>query len=729
MRRKFKNTFNIDFLPNRKYVAEIYRNDWKEIISNKILIIIVIGLTLIPSLYAWFNIEAFWDPYGNTKNLKVAIVNKDKGENFRDQNFQLGNRIVDNLKENENLKWEFVAEKYAEKKLKSGEYYAIITIPPDFTKNLLSLTQENVKKAEIDYKINEKTNAIAPKITDQGANKIKENISKMLVETVSKASITALGGVSTGIEKINPELDKMKETLTQLKKEIDNADKLNSSNGELIKNGNKSIANSKKTLENISKLNQQAKDINNSINSSINSAANNAKSNSGQLKIMLNNASDGLNSANNVLSNIGDINTDSNTQLQDAISNMQTSISTSRTNIEQIIAVLQNASVDSTALNQPISRLKEIDNKLIEYSKKLDKASNTLANDGKLNSNLINDLSAMNQDVINLTSNISNSYDSMIKQPLDSLSTTAKTANTNVGSLVDSVNNINPNIENMLDNAQNINNTMASTLKINSNILANIKLQIDNSISLIYRIQNNQDLKQFNKVIKSNIYDRVDFLKNPVNVKETKLYPIKNYGSAMAPFYSVLSCWVGALILCAVLNTKARGHVYSPIDKYFGRLSLFLTLAVGQALIIGIGDIVLLGVTAKHVMLFIFTLVFCSIVFCLLIFSLAILFGTIGKGIAVFLLVIQIGGSGGTFPVQMTPTFFRTINKFIPFTYGINACREAIGGVYMPNLIKDYIALIIFAIIPVIFSMIFKGKLMKINSPITNKLMNSFLIH
>jgi len=253
---------------------------------------------------------------------------------------------------------------------------------------------------------------------------------------------------------------------------------------------------------------------------------------------------------------------------------------------------------------------------------------------------------------------------------------------------------------------------------------------VDLSLGLIKKNKKRhpKDLKAFNNVIKSNILERADFIKNPVEIKEEKMYKVANYGSSMAPFYSVLAAWGGVIILSTILSTEPSKE-YRSIDRYFGRLSFFLILSIIQSMIISTGDLFILGVTAKEPVLFILILMLCSMAFCVLIFTLVSCFNTLGKGIAMFLLVIQIGGSGGTFPVQMTPTFFRTINSVIPFTYGINACREAIGGVYMPNLVNDIGALLVFALIPLVFGVMFKEKINDRMEPLSEKFEKSFLIH
>ena len=168
-------------MPDPSKVHEILYKDCQEVLKNRLITIIVVALMIFPSLYAWFNIEAFWDPYGNTKNLSVAIVNQDKDYEFKNQKLNFGNDIVKNLKENRSLDWNFVNSKTAMEGLNTGRYYAILTIPKDFTKSLMSVTQVDVRKARIIYTTNEKTNAIAEKITDQGANKLQAKISNHLI--------------------------------------------------------------------------------------------------------------------------------------------------------------------------------------------------------------------------------------------------------------------------------------------------------------------------------------------------------------------------------------------------------------------------------------------------------------------------------------------------------------------------------------------------------------------
>ena len=240
------------------------------------------------------------------------------------------------------------------------------------------------------------------------------------------------------------------------------------------------------------------------------------------------------------------------------------------------------------------------------------------------------------------------------------------------------------------------------------------------------KINNNDDVNELITLLKSDVLKRSEFLKQPVDLVENRLYPIENYGSAMTPFYTVLSLWVGILLLMSLLSTNVHGD-YKPSEVYFGRGLTFLTLTIIQALIVSLGDIYLLKVQVLNIPLFILISVFTSIVFTSIVYSLVSVFGNIGKAIGVILLVIQVAGSGGTFPIQVTPKFFQNVHPLLPFTYAISAMRETIGGIYMPNLTKDISVLAIFILIFILFTIFLKKPINKITKKVQDKFNESDL--
>ncbi len=716
-------------MPDPSKVHEILYKDCQEVMKNRLITIIVVALMIFPSLYAWFNIEAFWDPYGNTKNLSVAIVNQDKDYEFKNQKLNFGNDIVKNLKENRSLDWNFVNSKTAMEGLNTGRYYAILTIPKDFTKSLMSVTQVDVRKARIIYTTNEKTNAIAEKITDQGANKLQAKISNHLIQVISKTSLGAMGGISNMTDDITPKLTEMKKSLQRLDAQLVNSKKLAENNKNMIGDLDKSLASSKASLDAIKRTMNSAKKINDDIGSMATDATSGIQNSSVSLKSALRDVSRILESSVNLAQSLNSIGDKGVQQAVISIGNIKDKIDQAAIRVNNISQVLNDINVvNSNVLNNAVTRLNNDYRSLTDASSRLAGIIDQVNSASSLTYSQVQDIVNIVADSNKGINDIISDFDDLVTRPLSRVNGNVSTITGDIRSMVDSTGQLYPSVNNFINTASTLNGRVGSSITILESSIDILRGQVSDSIKMIDEIQNNKDLKAFNNVIKSNILERADFIKNPVEIKEEKLYKMANYGSSMAPFYSVLAAWVGVIILSTILSTEPSKQ-YRSIDRYLGRLSFFLILSLIQSIIISTGDLLLLGVTAKEPILFILILMLCSIAFCILIFTLVSCFKTLGKGIAMFLLVIQIGGSGGTFPVQMTPTFFRTINSVIPFTYGINACREAIGGVYMQNLLGDIGALLLFAIIPLIFGIMFKEDINDLLEPLSEKFEKSFLMH
>lgn len=716
-------------MPDPSKVHEILYKDCQEVMKNRLITIIVVALMIFPSLYAWFNIEAFWDPYGNTKNLSVAIVNQDKDYEFKNQKLNFGNDIVKNLKENRSLDWNFVNSKTAVEGLNTGRYYAILTIPKDFTKSLMSVTQVDVRKARIIYTTNEKTNAIAEKITDQGANRLQAKISNHLIQVISKTSLGAMGGISNMTDDITPKLTEMKKSLQRLDAQLVNSKKLAENNKNMIGDLDKSLASSKASLDAIKRTMNSAKKINDDIGSMATDATSGIQNSSASLKSALRDVSRILESSVNLAQSLNSIGDKGTQQAVISIGNIKDKIDQAAIRVNNISQVLNDINVvNSNVLNNAVTRLNNEYRSLTDASSRLAGIIDQVNSASSLTYSQVQDIVNIVADSNKGINDIISDFDDLVTRPLSRVNGNVSTITGDIRSMVDSTGQLYPSVNNFINTASTLNGRVGSSITILESSIDILRGQVSDSIKMIDEIQNNKDLKAFNNVIKSNILERADFIKNPVEIKEEKLYKMANYGSSMAPFYSVLAAWVGVIILSTILSTEPSKQ-YRSIDRYLGRLSFFLILSLIQSIIISTGDLLLLGVTAKEPVLFILILMLCSIAFCILIFTLVSCFKTLGKGIAMFLLVIQIGGSGGTFPVQMTPTFFRTINSVIPFTYGINACREAIGGVYMQNLLGDIGALLLFAIIPLIFGIMFKEDINDLLEPLSEKFEKSFLMH
>ena len=245
--------------------------------------------------------------------------------------------------------------------------------------------------------------------------------------------------------------------------------------------------------------------------------------------------------------------------------------------------------------------------------------------------------------------------------------------------------------------------------------LPKVEEMINEITEKIGKINNNESLQEVVDLLKADVAKRSDFLANPVEITENKLFPMQNYGTAMTPFYTVLSLWVGILLLVSILSVHADGE-YKPVEVYFGKLLLFLSIACIQGLIVALGDLYILKIYCVNPGMFVLGSIFTSMVFTFIVYSLVSVFGNVGKVIGIILLVLQVAGSGGTFPIQLTPQFFQIINPFLPFTYANSFAREAIGGVVTNVLINDIIVLSSYVILSMLIAIVLKKPINKLLS-------------
>ncbi|EAH2094300.1 YhgE/Pip domain-containing protein, partial [Listeria monocytogenes] len=254
---------------------------------------------------------------------------------------------------------------------------------------------------------------------------------------------------------------------------------------------------------------------------------------------------------------------------------------------------------------------------------------------------------------------------------------------------------------------------------------------INNAANKITDFDKNYDLQSIIKMLRNDADKDSSFIASPVKLKETSYYPIPNYGSASSPFYTALCLWVGALLLISLLrvDVEVPAGIFSHYHRYFGRLLTFLSIGLMQALIVTLGNIFLLGVSIAEPLLHVLFSMFISVVFMTIVYTLVSLFNNVGKGIAIILLVLQISGAGGNFPIQVSPPFFQAIYPFLPFTYAVSLIRESVGGLYMPTVWIDMSVLAGFAILFITLGILLKKPLDKVVPKLSEKAKRSKLIH
>ena len=711
-----------------KNIFKIYKNDLKDIFTNKVLLVIIIGLCILPSLYAWFNIKASWDPYCNTGNISVAVINEDSGAEIMNKKVNMGDELVKELKTNKDLGWKFVDRKKALEGVNSGKYYAYIEIPSNFSENLTSLVSKDIKKGTIIYTVNEKINAIAPKITNKGAITIQNEVNQTVVKTVSEVVLKAFKEAGIEIEKQLPKLSTLENNLVEVQGKFKDIDKV----VDTAVDATDKVSDIVKDIQNDMPLIKDTITNSKNLSSDIKSFLNDSKTGLSQLSPILKNdlglISEISSNAKNAVSDLIDaINkgSESAPQLIDNLSTKLSDLASSTNTLTKFLEKL-NKLVPGNQLKSVIDSLNSISAKLDTAVSSLQTIKNQVANGEKPPLTNLNNLLKVIGDVNTITSSILNNFDSKIQGPISNIIEDSFKVADNIIAVLDSAEKKLPAVEDILNTTLSFSGSAEKGASFIKEKLPYAKSVVDTLVDSMKKINNSSEVNELISLLKSDVLKRSDFLKQPVDLVENRLYPIKNYGSAMAPFYTVLSLWVGILLLMSLLSTNVHGD-YKPNEVYFGRGLTFLTLTIIQALIVSLGDIYFLKVQAVNIPLFILISVFTSIVFTAIVYSLVSIFGNVGKAIGVVLLVIQVAGSGGTFPIQVTPQFFQNVYPLLPFTYAISAMREAVGGIYMPNLTKDISTLAIFIVVFVIFTVFFKKPINKVTEKIQDRFNESDL--
>lgn len=701
-----------------KKIFKVFKRDIKNIIKNPAAIIIITGLSFIPSLYAWVNIKACWNPYVNTGSIPVAVVNEDTGATINGESVNVGNKIVDQLKKNKDIGWQFVGDWQGNYGLNEGNYYALIEIPQNFSSDLVSLSTKDPKKPDIIYKANEKVNAIATKITSVAKSHLTQEIKSNFIDTVNKEAFKYLNKFGDEIKKNKPQILELKTSLDQAQNNLNKiSNQLNTSTGDIsdiqkylgeAKNQLPTVTNSINSLQGMV---QGSKDLITNTQLSTQNLSNGMKNDLLQIQ-MINDK------YNELLNKLGDIN---------------------------------NNPVDVIALDKTIDQMQStLDtlNKTIESNKQTLEDVNKTSKDDKIQKQ-IDILSALQgiiaQDKSTLTSlkglidsgKITDGADKLLKT-LDNLSTSfsnnlTSSSNTFYNSTLPALNAIGNNISQGATNANNVLegskvvipqlNALANfgiaSGDVASSQISNVSSKLTEFRSKLNSVQNetkditSSSLDEAIKMMEKSPDEMASFMSSPIEVKTVEVYDTGIFGVALTPFYTVLGIWVGILLMLALLTTECEdfedGEKISVMQKHFGKLLLFLTVGIIQTVIVLAGDIGILGVRPENTLLFFGMGLLSCIVFTMIIFTLVSLFGNIGKAIAVVIMVFQIAGAGGIYPIQTNPKIFEVLEPLWPFTYAIDGFREAIAGPIWSNTIHDIKMLCLFGVIFFILGVVKKN--------------------
>ncbi len=719
-----------------KNVWKIFQRDMMRVRNNVIALVVIIGISVVPCLYAWFNIAASWDPYSNTGNLKVAVASADEGYegSLIPIEINIGDKVLSALRENTQMEWVFTTEEKATSGVKSGKYYAAIVIPKDFSNKMMSVFSEKVEKPEITYYSNAKENAIAPKVTDKGAGAVQRQVNEVFIETVSDTTLTVLQAVSnmtqasgaeTIVDNLNTNLNQIAGDLTASAGLLESfsdmtgsAQKLLNSTTEFLQTVQQQTKESRQTFQETSKTFSGLDDSMDAAADSVGTALKSAENVYDQMDQVISGAfSDESADAQQIASTL------------DTLAGQVGNVVTAYTSVRDSIAAVADKYPETSPLvdaivvrmDTSIQQQKNLQSKLQDSAKGLRDATTDL---GTARSEL-KDLAAKNRENM---SGMSASYKSSVQKSLNQLSASLTSSKQEISSLLSQLDQSANGIYKLTDTADSDLSEIQKVLGDSGELLTEASDRIADTTARLDEMEASGDFSELKALISGDKSAISTFLAAPVSLDTHKIYEIANYGSSMAPFYSVLSIWIGGIVLVAMLKVNVSENCTKGLKNvklhqiYFGRFITFMIVGLFQSTLIALGDLLYLGIQCEHPFLFLLGCWFSSLVFVNIIYTLTVSLGDIGKAVSVILLVVQVAGTGGTFPIEVAPSFFRAVYPLLPFTHSMAALRETVGGMYGMNYWIDLGKLAIFLGISLIVGLVLRKPIIKANDAFTEKL-------
>ena len=706
-----------------KKAFQIFKRDLKRLLRNPVAMVITIGVCIIPSLYAWYNIEANWDPYGNTSGVRIAVANEDRGvETELTGELNAGEQTIEKLRENDALGWEFTDAESAKEGVYRGDYYAAIIIPADFSEHLTSMLTGDFEQPEIKYYVNEKKNAIAPKVTDTGAETIEQQLNETFVATVSSTlveeakelgvdvdaagarvergalenvgdSVDALQRVRDGMADLNGTVDAAKGAATSAREALAGMDAQAPTLVEALEKGHELLGTTRSA----------AGEFHTALSTALGNGAAQLASASAK--------ADGA---------IGSI--------SGAVSSAKTKIDISLINFQGIIDTNNRVIADLRALNEAIMdnsgdvevfiRELERQNQGLQAAKDaLQAQSDSLGRDVETVSDAT---SAINTAVQGSVKNMGETQAELNATVMPELSAGLDAFSNVSGDLSGIVTGLTPTIEQAMGLLDQLNAMLDQTkgaIASTDRTLADLQATLQTVRTDIAALRSSEATRELADLLGMEPDKIADFMSSPVTLTTKAVYPVANYGSGVTPFYTNLALWVGGFVLIAIIKLEVDNEGvgrFTANQGYFGRWMLLVTLGFIQAVIACVGDLVL-GIQCEHPALFVAAGVFTSFVYVNIIYALAIAFKHIGKAIAVVLVIVQIPGSSGMYPIEMMPGFFQALHPLLPFTYGINAMRETIGGMYGADYLWNLGVLAVFLVLSLAVGVWLRPKLLNLN--------------
>lgn len=640
-------------------ISAVIRSDVRRLSRSVVTVICVFGLALVPCLYAWFNIMSNWSPYtsDSTKNLKIAVASSDVGTDFVGMELNVGDIILEKLKANDQIDWQFPdSVQGVMDGLHAGDYYAGLIIPEDFSASILGFTDGEMDHPEIIYYDNQKMNAVASRVTDRAQGIIKDQINSIFVATIvdelSKftsvfngmglSAEDALQSLDNQLGSIKSDLKTYAAILNSMSTVTKSAATVTGMTNDLLPDVTNMLVNSRKTIVDIQdRLTTSKQDV-----------------------VY---AADAIRNTSEELRNTVE-------RIDSAVDGDPAEAGGSYVDWDSLFGEGGITEYEGEILDDLYADVnKQLHESVIRFDDILQKTN--------IDKNLIASMSTLQDSLKNLDSLLAK-----VEGDIDSQSMTLQ-------QYTDALNSCTVSIESTED------------------VLNYMVRMVSNLQSSVNELRTSESFTKLIDLLKDDVGGLVEYLSSPANLEVVRVYALENFGSGMAPFYTVLALYASALLSVSLMHTHVKRRNDIPMlnttEAFFGRYFVFFAIGQFTALITVLGNLYYIGIQCYAPFQFWLAAAISSLVFTLLNYGMVFAFGNIGEAIAIIVLVVQVAGSGGTYPLEMLPQIFRDLYKFMPFNYAMTAMRETIAGSYDHVYLKSILVLLLMAAILIPLSLVF----------------------
>ena len=698
-------------------ILGIIKGDFRALTSNVIPIVILIGLILLPCLYAWFNILSNWDPYEpeQTGRIAFAVANEDEGTDMLDMNVNVGEKVIAALEGNDLLGWTIVdTQKDAVHGVRSGDYYAAIVIPKDFSQRALSFTNGELEHPKLIYYENRKRNAIMPKITETAKQELMHEIDSAVINALGKFLSSAteaaekndldpqavFGDFADSMDQIAGELDSCLTLITAAQSMSDAADELIEASDNLIGNTQDTLKTGEKILDQEDKIIKERSG---------------SRKSSEALKSLCKAISDDAASLEEELSGVRNDMAAYNAFIEQKLDDRIALVTRMKKSADRIAETLSDLGMKKLAAG-----FRELSNQIGKVLAKLDSLKKADESNWAEMQKVIDDILAELDAVQSKASGISKNVSSKLDKDIDKAIASARKAISRTKDSLDGAYGKLGGLSDSLSGAENTLGDLDGGLSSTLTVIRSMQQGFYNLAEIFDSFADSDELRDINVLLEDSSDVIEENLAAPIKMKTEVLYPTDHYGSIMAPFYTSLALWVGALFTAIFIKAQVRRREEGADDAeavaetemtedgetladrpltvremFLGLWRLYLLIGLAQALIVAIGDLLYCWIDCPHPILFTLAVLVTGFTFATINFSLRFVFNKIGLVISVVFILLQVGGSGGTYPIHVLPPIFQKIYPLMPFHYSMDAMRECVAGMYDHTYMKCIRALLL----------------------------------